>query len=181
MEMRDDLQTVLLTEQEINDRVKEIAAQISNDYRDGDLVVITVLKGAAPFACDLMKNIDCYLRIDFLVASSYGSGISTSGAVKIVKDIDINIEGKDVLIIDDILDTGITLNYIKDLFATRLPKTLKVCVLLDKPERRIADITPDYCGFSIPNEFVVGYGLDFNQLYRNLPFIGVLKKEKYEV
>ena len=180
-EIKNDLKEILFTEEEISNRVVELATQINNDYQDKDLVVVTILKGAAPFAADLIRRLDRYIQADYLVAGSYGSGTSSSGIVDIVKDIDLDVEGKNVLIVDDILDTGNTLDFIKKLFLMgKQCADVRVCVLLDKPSRRTKNITPDYCGFTIPDKFVVGYGLDFNQLYRNLPYVGVLKEEKYK-
>lgn len=177
-----DLKSILYLEDDIRKRVKELGKQIEKDYYNQDLVIVTILKGAAPFACDLVRNIDSFLKMDYLIASSYGSGTSSSGEVKIIKDIDTDVKGKNVLLIDDILDTGLTLKSIKELFIKeKQPRSIKTCVLLDKPERREVDIQPDYYGFTIPNVFVVGYGLDYNQFYRNLPYIGVLKEEKYEI
>ena len=180
MAIKDDLQVIYFTEEQIENRIKELGLEITEDYKDRNLIIITLLKGAAPFSCELMKNIDCYLRTDYLIASSYGGNTYSSGDINIVKDISIDIANKDVLLVDDILDTGYTLEYVKELLANKGPKSLKLCVLLDKPERRKTRIKADYCGFTIPDEFVVGYGLDYNQLYRNLPYIGVLKEEIYK-
>lgn len=141
--------------------------------------MVCVLKGAFVFLADLIRAMDVFLKVDFIACSSYGSSTESSGVVRILKDLDYPVEGKHVLLIEDIVDTGLTLNYILSLLKERRPKTLKVCALLDKPERRVVPVKIDYLGFKIPNEFVVGYGLDYNGQYRNLPFIGVLKKEVY--
>ena len=142
---------------------------------------MTVLKGAVVFLADLMRTIDQPAEIDFMVVSSYGSGVKSSGVVKIVKDLDINLEGKDILIVEDILDSGMTLDYIKGMLLDRNPASIRICALLDKPARRKVDLQADYVGFTIPDEFVIGYGLDYDEKYRNLPYIGVLKPEVYSV
>ena len=177
--MKDDVKKVLLSEEELHAKVAELGAQITKDYEGKNLLLVTVLKGAVVFLADLMRTIDQPAEIDFMVVSSYGSGVKSSGVVKIVKDLDINLEGKDILIVEDILDSGMTLDYIKGMLQDRNPSSIRICALLDKPERRLADISADWTGFQIPNEFVVGYGLDYNDLYRNLPYVGVLKPEIY--
>ena len=177
--MLNDIKNVLITEEELKKTVKELGAKITEDYKDKNLFLITVLKGAVVFLGDLMRAIECPCVIEFLVTSSYGSGTVSTGNVKIVKDIDVPLEDKDVLIVEDILYSGLTLNFLMDLLRNRNPKSIEICTLLDKPSRRVADIQAKYTGRQIPDEFVVGYGLDYDEKYRNLPFIGVLKPEVY--
>ncbi len=177
--MLDDIERVLLTQEEIKEKVKELGEKISKDYKGKNLLLVSVLKGSIVFMADIMRSITEHCRIDFMAVSSYGSSTKTSGVVKILKDLDIPLEGYDVLIIEDILDSGMTLDYIKKLLKGRNPASIKICTLLDKPARRKVDIKADYLGFSIPDEFVVGYGLDYAEKYRNLPFIGVLKPQIY--
>lgn len=178
--MKNDIKNVLLSEEQIAKRVAGMGAQISAEYRGKNLLLVSVLKGAVVFMADLMRNIDIPCSIDFMCVSSYGAGIKTSGVVKIVKDLNLELKNFDLLIIEDILDSGMTLSYLKKTLALRGPKTIKICALLDKPERRQADIKADYVGFTVPDEFVVGYGLDYDEKYRNLPYIGVLKPAVYE-
>ncbi len=175
-----DVQSVLLSEQQIADRVKELGAQISKDYDGKKLLMVSVLKGSVVFMADLMRAINVPVSIDFMSVSSYGDGTKSSGVVKIIKDIDINLEGMDLLLVEDILDSGKTLAYLRELLEGRNPASIRVATLLDKPARRQADVKPDYCGFEVPDEFIVGYGLDYAELYRSLPYIGVLKREVYE-
>lgn len=177
--MHEDVLKVLISEEEIAKRVKEMGAQISKDYQGRNLMLVTVLKGAVVFLADIMRTIDIHAEIDFMVVSSYGAGVKTSGVVKIIKDLDVLLEGKDILIIEDILDSGLTLSYIKELLSSRNPASIKIATLLDKPSRRKVDLAADYIGFVVPDEFVIGYGLDFDEKYRNLPYIGVLKPEVY--
>lgn len=178
--MKDDILKVLLTEEELQAKVKELGAQITEDYKDKKLLLVSVLKGSVVFMADLMRAIDTYCQIDFMNVSSYGSGTKTTGRVKIIKDLDIDIAGYDLLIVEDILDSGKTLSYIKKILTERKPNSIKICTLLDKPERRqVADIKADYKGFIVPDEFVVGYGLDYAETYRNLPYLGVLKPKVY--
>ncbi len=175
-----DVQSILLTEEQISKRVKELGEQISKDYKDCEnLMLVTILKGAIVFLADIMREISVPHEIDFMVVSSYQSGTKTSGVVKIVKDLDVPLEGKDILIVEDILDSGMTLSYIKELLLSRGPKSIKIVSLLDKPDRRKVDITADYTGYCVPDEFVVGYGLDYAEKYRNLSYIGILKPEVY--
>jgi len=162
---------VLYTRQQIADRVAEMGAQITHDLKGEKLVMIGVLKGAAPFLSDLARAIDADATFDFVAVSSYGKGQRSSGAVKMIKDLDHPIEGKNVLVVEDILDTGLTLAYLRKLFMQQHPKTLRIATLLDKPSRRIEKIEADYVGFSIPNLFVIGYGMDYAERYRNLPDI----------
>ena len=155
--------------------------KITEDYKNSNLMLVTVLKGAVVFLADVMREIDVPAEIDFMVVSSYGAGVKSSGVVKIVKDLDVPLEGKDILIVEDILDSGLTLSYIKELLASRGPKSIRIATLLDKPSRRKVDLQADYVGFSVPDEFVIGYGLDYDEKYRNLPYIGILKPEVYSV
>ncbi|MBM7854244.1 hypoxanthine phosphoribosyltransferase [Desulfohalotomaculum tongense] len=178
--MHPDVQKVLLTEEEIRDRVKQLGQQISRDYQGKKVLVVGILKGAMIFLADLVRNISIPTYFDFMAVSSYGSSTQSSGAVRILKDLDRSIEGKHVLIVEDIVDTGLTLKYLVENLNSRGPESLKICTLLDKPERRTVDINAHYKGFTIPNEFVVGYGLDFNERYRNLPYVAVLKPEIYQ-
>ncbi len=177
--MEKGIKKVLITVDEINNKVKELGEQISKDYQNKDLLVVGILKGSVVFLSDLVRNISQPLLIDFMDVSSYGASTHTSGVVRILKDLETDLVGKDVLIVEDIVDTGLTLSYLKENLLSRNPASLKICSFLDKPERRKADIMPDYCGFEIPDEFVVGYGLDFAEKYRNLPYIAVLKEEMY--
>ena len=178
--MQDDILKVLLSEEEIAEKVQEIGAQITKDYQDKNLLMVSVLKGSVVFMADLMRAVNCHARIDFMSVSSYGNGTKTSGVVKIVKDLDLNLEGYDLLLVEDILDSGLTLSYLRELLRDRHPSSIKIVTLLNKPARRTADIQPDYCCFEVPDEFVVGYGLDFDERYRNLPYVGVLKEEVYQ-
>lgn len=171
---------VLISEEQLKKRVAELGEQITQDYRGKDLLVIGIFKGAVPFLADLIREIKIPLRYDFMAVSSYGSSAKSSGAVRILKDLDSSVEDVHVLIVEDIVDTGLTLKYLKENLNRRKPLSLKIMTLLDKPERREVEINPDYNGFLIPNEFVVGYGLDFNEIYRNLPYVGILKPEAYE-
>ena len=177
--MKEDILKVLLSEDEIAARVAEIGAQISRDYAGRHLVMVSVLKGSVVFKADLMRAVTVPAEIDFMCVSSYGSGVKTSGVVKIIKDLDNDLAGMDLLLVEDILDSGMTLEYIKKLLLGRNPNSIKICTLLDKPERRKADVVADYKGFEVPDEFVVGYGLDYAEKYRNLPYIGVLKPSVY--
>lgn len=166
---------VLVSEDRVDEKVKELGAQISEDYAGKELHLICVLKGGIFFTCELAKRITIPLTLDFMSVSSYGDGTVSSGRVKIVKDLDDAIEGKDVLIVEDIIDSGRTLSFLIDMLNSRKPASIKLCTLLDKPERRVTDVKVDYVGFNIPDEFVVGYGLDYIQKYRNLPYIGVIE------
>lgn len=177
--MLNDIERVLVTEEEITAKVKEIAAQLEEDYKDKNPVFLGILKGSFVFMADLMRAVNIYCDIDFMAVSSYGNSSTTSGAVKINKDLSQDIEGRHVVIIEDILDSGVTLSYLKSYLMNRMPASISICTLLDKPARRKADIKADYFGFDIPDAFVVGYGLDYAERYRNLPFVGVLKPEIY--
>lgn len=176
-----DIGEILITEKQLQERIKELGAQISKDYEDEEeFLVVGILKGSVVFLSDLIRNIDVHTKIDFMTVSSYGIGSTTTGTITVKKDLDTDIEGKNVLIAEDIIDSGITLSNLVKLLKERNPKSIKICTLLNKPERREADIHVDYIGFDIPNEFIVGYGLDYAENYRNIPYIGVLKREVYE-
>lgn len=176
-----DMQKVMIQADELKQRVAELGAQISADYMGKNLLMLSVLKGSVVFMADLMRSVTVPAEIEFMAVSSYGAGTETSGVVKIVKDIDIPLAGKDLLLVEDILDSGKTLSYLKELLAGRGPASIRIVTLLDKPARRATDtgIKPDYVGFTVPDEFIVGYGLDYAEYYRNLPYIGVLKPEVY--
>lgn len=178
--MEKDVKEVLIDQEKLQKRIKELGQEISKDYKGRDLLLICVLKGAVLFMADLAQNIDIPLEMDFMAVSSYGNSTQSSGVVKIVKDLDSSIENKDLLIIEDIVDSGLTLSYLMELFKNRGVKSIKVCSLLEKPTKRIAKLHIDYIGFQVPDEFVIGYGLDFAEKYRNLPYIGVLKEEVYK-
>ena len=177
--LNDDILEVLLSEKEIRARVKKLGAQITKDYAGKKPFFLGVLKGSFVFMADLTRCVDLPCTMDFMAVSSYGGGTSSTGAVRITKDLTHDIEGKDVIIVEDILDSGMTLSYLKSYLSNRKPASLRIVTLLDKPARRRADIKADYCGFAVPDEFVVGYGLDFAESYRNLPYIGILKPEIY--
>ena len=168
---------ILIDEETLHSRIVELGAQISDDYRGEDLLLIGVLKGAIFFMADLMRSIDIPCEVDFMAISSYGAGIDSSGVVRILKDLDVSIEGRNVLVVEDIIDSGLTLSYLLRNLEARDPASLEVCALLTKPERRENDVACRYVGFEIPNRFVIGYGLDFAERYRNLPFVGVLRDE----
>lgn len=174
-----DIEKVLITEEELKEIIKRLGKQITEDYKDKNLLVVSVLKGSVMVMADLLREIKLPLRIDFMAVSSYGSGTTTSGTVKIIKDLDINLAGYDLLIVEDILDSGVTLSNLKQILLTRGPASVKICTLLDKPERRKADIVADYVGAQIPDAFVVGYGLDYDEKYRNLPYVGILSPSVY--
>ena len=178
--LNQDVKRVLVTAQEIQDRVRELGRRIDERYAEKDLLLIAVLKGSVLFLADLMRAISIPHEIDFLATSSYGASTTSSGIVRIMKDLNEPIEGRHVLLVEDIIDSGHTLAYLSQLFSARNPASLEIVTLLDKPSRREVDIDVCWTGFSIPNEFVIGYGLDFNQKYRNLPYIGVLKPEVYQ-
>ena len=180
IDLREDIGEVLLTEEQIQGKVRELGARISDDYRGRRLTLVSVLKGSLPFMADLMRAIPVPVRIDLMEVSSYGgSTTESSGLVRILKDLSATIEGEDVLIVEDIIDTGLTLNYLVRYLRGKNPKSLRICTLLDKPARRLVDIPVDYVGFTIPDQFVVGYGLDYSEYYRNLRFVGVLRPEVY--
>ena len=174
-----ELKSILLTEEEIKAIVKRLGSEITADYKDKNLIVVSVLKGSVMIMGDLLREIKLPLKIDFMAVSSYGSGTTSSGTVKIIKDLDINLSGYDILIVEDILDSGATLSSLKEILLTRKPASVKICTFLDKPDRRKADIKADYVGAVIPDEFVVGYGLDYDEKYRNLPYVGILSPSVY--
>ena len=179
--MLNDIERVLLSEEDLSNIVKRLGAEITEDYKDKNLLLVSVLKGSVIFMADLMREIKIPCSIDFMAVSSYGSGTKTSGVVRIIKDLDTeNLEGIDLLIVEDILDSGVTLEYLMKILSARNPKSIKICTLLDKPERRKADVKANYAGAQIPDAFVVGYGLDYDEKYRNLSFIGALKPSVYE-
>lgn len=177
-DMREDMAYILADEEELKQICKELGTTISEDYRDKNIIIVSVLKGAFVFCADIFRNITIPCAIDFMAISCYGSK-TTPGSVRLIKDLSVDISGMDVLIVEDILDSGRSLSYTIELLKARQPKSIKICTLLDKPDRREADIKADYVGKVIPDEFVVGYGLDYDEKYRNLPYIGVLKREIY--
>ncbi len=177
--MEDVIKEVLVSTDEIDKRVKELGHQITKDYKGKKLMLVGILKGAVIFMADLAQSIDLPITMDFMAVSSYGSSSQSSGVVKIIKDLDCCIEDKDILIVEDIIDTGLTLGYLTDNLKKRGAKSVRICTLLDKPDRRKIEVPVDYVGFEIPDEFVVGYGLDYAEKYRNLPFISSLKEEVY--
>ena len=179
--MNECIEKVLLSEKELHDRVSELGARIPADYRGRKLLLVSVLKGSVIFMADLMRAIDLPCEIDFMAVSTYGAGVKTSGVVEIKKDLDRQIDGYDVLIVEDILDSGVTLSYLMKVLTAKNPNSIRICTLLDKPARRKAkDVSATYAGFEVPDEFVVGYGLDYAEKFRNLPYIGILQREVYE-
>jgi len=176
MKKYDTVGEVMITEEEIRERAAEIGEQITGDYRGEGVILIGILRGAVPWMADVMKHIALDVEIDFIACSSYGATTKTSGVVKINKDLDSDIEGKNVIIVEDIVDSGITLSYLKGYLENRKPKSIRICALLDKPEGRRADIKADYVGFTVEDKFIIGYGLDFNQKYRQLPYISFLNE-----
>ncbi len=178
--MQNDIQKILISEEELRNKVAELGRQISEDYKDKNLMMVSVLKGSVVFMADLMRAITIPASIDFMSVSSYGSGIKTTGVVRIIKDLDEALTGKDIQIVEDILDSGMTLSYLKEHIGAKDAKSIRVATLLDKPERRQVNIVPDYKGFVVPDEFGVGYGLDYDEKYRNLPYVGILKPCVYE-
>jgi hypoxanthine phosphoribosyltransferase len=178
--LQNDIKEVLYSAEQINDKVKELGATLSKDFEDRNPLVICVLKGAFIFMADLVKAIDVPLEIDFMAVSSYGQSTKSSGVVKIIKDLDASVEGREVLIVEDIIDSGLTLSYLIDVLERRNAKSVTVVTLFDKPARRTVELQADYTGFTLPDEFVVGYGLDYAEQYRNLPYIGILKPHVYE-
>ncbi|MBP3039305.1 hypoxanthine phosphoribosyltransferase [Bacillaceae bacterium Marseille-Q3522] len=177
--MKNDIEEILVTEEEIQKKIVEMAATLTEEYRGRFPLAIGVLKGAMLFMADLLKRVDTYLEMDFMDVSSYGNSTESSGEVKILKDLDTSVEGRDILIIEDIIDSGLTLSYLVELFRYRKAKSIKIVTLLDKPTGRKANIEADYVGFVVPDAFVVGYGLDYAEKYRNLPYVGVLKPSVY--
>jgi hypoxanthine phosphoribosyltransferase len=177
--MEKDIEKILVSEEEIQKKIKLLAEQLTEEYKDRFPLAIGVLKGAMPFMADLLKRMNCYLEMDFMDVSSYGNSTVSTGEVKILKDLDTSVEGRDLLIIEDIIDSGLTLSYLVDLFRYRKAKSIKIVTLLDKPTGRKSAIEADYVCFHVPDAFVVGYGLDYAEKYRNLPYIGILKPEVY--
>ncbi|MBR4942226.1 MAG: hypoxanthine phosphoribosyltransferase [Clostridia bacterium] len=177
--MHKDVERILLSEEQIKARVAEIGRQITMDYEGKKPLLVSVLKGSVIFMADLMRAIDVDCEIDFMSVSSYGRSKSSSGVVRILKDLDHDITGKHIIVVEDILDSGLTLSYILDMLKSRGAASLRLCTLLDKPERRRVSVAVDYSGFTVPDDFVVGYGLDYDETYRNLPYIGILKPEVY--
>lgn len=178
--MYDDIKSVLYSEEQLSEMIRRMGAQITEDYKDKHLLLVSILKGSVIIMADLMREIKIPAEIDFMAVSSYGSGTKTSGTVKIIKDLDHDIAGSDVLIVEDILDSGKTLSYLMDILLARNPKSIRICTMFDKPERReVETIQADYVGGTVPDEFIVGYGLDYAQKYRNLPFVGILKEKVY--
>ncbi|NLC76025.1 MAG: hypoxanthine phosphoribosyltransferase [Clostridia bacterium] len=177
--MLNDIQEVLITQEQLQTKVQQLGRQISADYAGKDLLMVCILKGAVIFFADLVRHISIPVTMDFMAVSSYGDATQSSGAVMILKDLERNIAGKHVLIVEDIVDTGLTLKYLVENLAARHPLSIKICTLLDKPERRKAEVKVDYNGFTIPDAFVVGYGLDYGEAYRHLPYVCVLKPEIY--
>ncbi|WIW71351.1 MULTISPECIES: hypoxanthine phosphoribosyltransferase [Anaerosinus] len=177
--MRKDIQEVLLDEETLAKRIKEMGEQISKDYEGKEVIVIGILKGSVIFVADLVREVTVPVSFDFMAVSSYGNRTTTTGTVRILKDLDYDIEGKHVLIVEDIIDSGVTLSYLIEHLAGRKPASLKLCTLLNKPERRKVEVKVDYIGFTVPDAFLVGFGLDYAEKYRNLPFIGILKEEIY--
>ena len=179
-DMKDDIGEVLFSEEKIASIVRNMGRQISEDYVGKNLFMVSVLKGSLVFMADLMRAVTIPCSIDFLSVSSYGNGTASSGEVRILKDLECSLEGKDLLIVEDILDSGMTLSFLLKTLSARNPASIRLCTFLDKPERRRVDIRPDYVGAEVPDKFIVGYGLDYAEKYRNLPYIGVLKPEVYE-
>ena len=177
--MRADIESVLFTEEQIQEIVQRVGGEISRDYKDKNLLLVSVLKGSVVFMADLMRAITIPARIDFMATSSYGSGVKSSGVVRILKDLDLELKGYDILIVEDILDSGKTLQYLTRLLQSRGPASIRICTLFDKPERREVEVFPTYVGARIPDAFIVGYGLDYDEKYRNLPFVGILKPAVY--
>jgi len=174
-----DIKKVLFSQEDIVAKTKELGQQLTEDYAGKNPLLVCVLKGAVPFMAELIKHIDTHIEMDFMVVSSYGGGTVSSGEEKILKDVDTNVEGRDIIFIEDIIDTGQTLKNLRDMFIAREAASVNIATLLDKPEGRVVEIEADYTCFTIPNEFVVGYGLDYKENYRNLPYVGVLKEEVY--
>lgn len=178
--MLEDIESILIDEDKLAKRIKEIGQEISEDFAGEEIMLVGILKGASVFMSDLIRQISLPVYIDYMVVSSYGNSAETSGVVRIIKDLEDNIDGKNIIIVEDIIDTGLTLSYLKQNLLSRNPKTLKICTLLDKPARREKEIDIDYRGFEVPDEFIIGYGIDYAEKYRNLPFVGLLKREVYE-
>lgn len=177
--LEQDIKKILISHDEIVAAARELGQKLTEDYQGKNPILVGILKGSVPFMAELIKHIDTHIELDFMLVSSYHGGTSSSGVINIIKDIDQDIKGRDILFVEDIIDTGKTLKSLKELFEGRQPASVKIATLLDKPEGRLVEIEADYTCFTIPNEFVVGYGLDYEENYRNLPYIGVLKEEVY--
>lgn len=177
--MNNDILKTLYSKEDIQDACRRLGQQITSDYKGKKPIVVGVLKGAIFFMTDVVREMDVYIDIDFIDVSSYHGGTASSGSIELVKDVELDVKGRDVIFMEDIIDTGRTLKYLEDLLAERGAKSIKVCTLMDKPEGRVVDAKADYVGLEVPNEFVVGYGLDYKGMYRNLPYVGVLKPEVY--
>lgn len=177
--LEQDIKKILISHDEIVTAARELGQKLTEDYQGKNPILVGILKGSVPFMAELIKHIDTHIELDFMLVSSYHGGISSSGVINIIKDMDQDIKGRDILFVEDIIDTGKTLKSLKELFEGRQPASVKIATLLDKPEGRLVEIEADYTCFTIPNEFVVGYGLDYDENYRNLPYIGVLKEEVY--
>lgn len=178
--MQRDIDKVLFSASELEARIEQLGQQITEDYTGKNLTVVGILKGSNIFTSDLVRKINLPLKMDFMAVSSYGSATTSSGVVKIMKDLDHDIEGEDLLIVEDIVDSGLTLRYLKEILMARNPKSVRICTLLDKPARRKQEVEVNYKGFDVPDEFIVGYGIDYAERYRNLPFVGILKRDIYE-
>ncbi|MGH4118254.1 hypoxanthine phosphoribosyltransferase [Clostridium sp.] len=178
--MNNDIKEVLYSSDQLRDKIRQMGAKISNDYVGKELILIGVLKGSVVFMADLIRQITIPCKMDFMAVSSYGSSTETSGVVKILKDLDYDIQGKDVLIVEDIIDSGVTLKYLRKYLLARKPCSLEIICMLNKPDRRTVDIDVKYSGYDVPDYFLVGFGLDFAQKYRNLPYVGILKEEIYK-
>ena len=177
--LENDIKKILISHDEIVTAARELGQKLTEDYQGKNPILVGILKGSVPFMAELIKHIDTHIELDFMLVSSYHGGISSTGVINIIKDMDQDIKGRDILFVEDIIDTGKTLKSLKELFEGRQPASVKIATLLDKPEGRLVEIEADYTCFTIPNEFVVGYGLDYDENYRNLPYIGVLKEEVY--
>ncbi|EES91915.1 hypoxanthine phosphoribosyltransferase [Clostridium botulinum] len=178
--MRNDIERVLFSEEELREKVKKMGREISEDYKGKDVILVGILKGSVPFMADLMKYIEIPCKIDFMDVSSYGNSTESSGVVRILKDLEFEVEGRDILIIEDIVDTGTTLEYLRTYLKSKNPNSVSVACLLNKPDRRKVEVDVKYLGYEVPDEFLVGYGLDYAEKYRNLPFIGILKESVYK-
>lgn len=178
--MHDDIREILFTRKEIEEKVGELGERLTKDYRGQNPLCVCVLKGASLFMADLVRHIDTPLEMDFMAVSSYGASTKSSGVVRILKDLDTSVEGRHVIVVEDIIDSGLTLSYLVDLLHRRNAQSVKIVTLLDKPHRRTVSLTPDYCGFTVPDAFLVGYGLDYAEKYRNLPYVGILKESIYK-
>lgn len=179
-EWMNDIERVLLTEEDLKNKIAQLGEQISKDYQGEELLLLGILKGSVIFMSDLARSISIPVSMDFMAVSSYGDGTESSGVVRILKDLDQEIKGKNILIVEDIIDSGLTLDYLMGYFKARGPKSVEICTIMDKSDRRTVEVPIKYLGFDVPNEFLVGYGLDYAEKYRNLPFVGILKEEVYK-